>query len=96
MSYGLVVTIRTKPETRTAFMEKLAANAAAARAEPGCLTFDVLVHPDDPDQVMLYEIYKSEAAFKEHQGTEAFKAYLAEAVPLLADRGRTFMTRISH
>ncbi len=96
MSYGLVVNIRTNPETRTTFMEKLAANAAAARAEPGCLTFDVLVNPEDPNKVMLYEIYKSEDAFKEHQATQAFKTYLAEAVPMLAARDRTFMTRISN
>ncbi len=96
MSYGLVVNIVTKPETRTAFMEKLAANAAAARSESGCLTFDVLVNPEDPNKVMLYEVYKSEDAFKEHQATQAFKTYLAEAVPLLAARDRTFMTRVSH
>ena len=95
MSFALVVNIRTHPETRAAFMEKLAANAAAARAEPGCLSFDVLVHPDDPDRVMLYEIYQSEAAFQEHQATAAFKTYLAEAVPLVASRDRTFMTRVS-
>ena len=75
-------------------MEKLAANAAAARAEPGCLTFDVLVHPEDPDRIMLYEVYRSEEAFKEHQTTPAFKSYLAEAVPLLASRDRTFVTRV--
>ena len=95
MSYGLVVNIRTNPATREAFMEKLAANAAAARSEPGCLTFDVLVHPDDPDRVMLYEIYQNETAFQEHQATAAFKTYLAEAVPMLVSRDRTFMTRIS-
>jgi quinol monooxygenase YgiN len=95
MSFALVVNIRTKPETRAAFMEKLAANAAAARSEPGCLTFDVLVHPDDPDRVMLYEIYQNETAFQEHQATAAFKTYLAEAVPMVASRDRTFMTRIS-
>ena len=96
MSYALVVNIRIKPENLDAFMKKLAANAAAARKEAGCLTFDVLNEPTDPTKVMLYEVYKSEAAFQQHQGTEAFKVYLAEAVPLLADRGRTFMTRVSH
>ena len=96
MSFGLVVNIRTHPETRTAFMEKLAANAAAARTEAGCLQFDVLVNPEDPNKIMLYEIYESEAAFQEHQGTQAFKTYLAEAVPMLAGRDRTFMTRLSH
>lgn len=95
MSFGLVVSIRTKPETRAAFMEKLAANAAAARTEPGCLTFEVLVSPGDPDRIMLYEIYRNEAAFQAHQATEAFKKYLAEAVPMLAARDREFMTRVS-
>lgn len=96
MSFGLVVHIRTHPETRNAFMDKLAANAAAARTEPGCLTFDVLVNPEDPNRIMLYEVYESEAAFQEHQATQAFKAYLAEAVPMLAGRERAFMTRLSH
>lgn len=96
MSYALVVNIRTQPENRTAFMEKLAANAAAARSEPGCLTFDVLVHPEDPNRVMLYEVYESEAAFQAHQATAPFKTYLAEAVPLLASRDRTFFARLSH
>ena len=96
MSYALVVNIRVKPENLEAFTQKLAANAAAARKEPGCLTFDVLTEPNDPTKIMLYEVYKSEAAFQEHQATAAFKAYLAEAVPLVASRDRTFMTRVSH
>ncbi len=96
MSFALAVRIRIKPENLDTFMQKLAANAAAARKESGCLTFDVLTEPNDPTRVMLYEVYKSEAAFQEHQATDAFKVYLAEAVPLLAERDRTFLTRISH
>ncbi|CAN0172707.1 unnamed protein product, partial [Phaeothamnion confervicola] len=92
----LVVTIRIKPANVDAFMGMLAANAAAARKEPGCLTFDVLVDPQDKTRVMLYEVYASEAAFQEHQAQEAFKVYLAEAVPLLAEREREFRTRVSH
>lgn len=96
MSFALVVNIRIKPENLDVFMQKLAANAAAARKEPGCLAFEVLADPNDPARVMLYEVYESQAAFQAHQETEAFKVYLAEAVPLLAERGRTFMTRVSH
>ena len=96
MSYALVVSIRIKPENVDAFMQKLAANAAAARAEPGCLTFQVLVDPKDRTRVMLYEIYKDEAAFQHHQAQPAFKSYLEEAVPLLAERDREFFTRVSH
>lgn len=96
MSFGLVVRIQIKPENVDAFMQKLALNAAAARKETECLTFDVLVDPEDKTKVMLYEVYKSEAAFQVHQQQQAFKTYMAEAVPLLADRQRQFMTRVSH
>ena len=96
MSHALVVRIRIKPENVDAFMQKLAANATAARSEPGCLTFDVLVDPQDKTRVMLYEVYKSEAAFQEHQAQSHFKAYVEQAVPLLAERNREFLTRVSH
>ena len=96
MSHALVVRLRIKPENVDAFMQKLAVNAAAARNEPGCLTFDVLVDPQDKTRVMLYEVYKSEAAFQEHQAQAHFKVYVEEAVPLLADRAREFLTRVSH
>lgn len=95
MSYALAVRIRIKPENIDTFMEKLAVNAAAARLEPGCITFQVLVDPADRSRIMLYEVYKDEAAFQAHQATQPFKTYLAEAVPLLAERERQFLTRIS-
>lgn len=93
MSYVLQVEIQIKPENVDSFMPKVLENAAAARKEPGCLAFDVNVDPADRTKVMLYEVYKSEAAFQEHQKGEAFKKYLAEAVPLLASRERRFWTR---
>ena len=88
MSYVLQVDIHIKPENVDAFMAKLAVNAAAARLEPGCRQFDVLVDPADRTHVMLYEIYDDEKAFEAHQQTAHFKRYLAEAVPLLASRQR--------
>ena len=90
MSFVLQVNIRIKPENVDAFMKKLQANAAAARKEPGCKQFDVLVDPQDKTKVMLYEVYDDEKAFEVHQQGAAFKAYVAEAVPLLASRERTF------
>jgi autoinducer 2-degrading protein len=93
MSYVLQVQITIKPENVGKFMPQVLANAAAARKEPGNLAFDVNVDPQDPTQIMLYEVYKDEAAFQEHQKGEAFKKYLAEAVPLLASRERRFWKR---
>jgi quinol monooxygenase YgiN len=86
--FVLVVNIRIKPENVERFMKQVLDNARAARKEPGCRQFDVLVDPQDRSKVMLYEIYNDEPAFEAHQQTPHFKKYLAEAVPLLASRER--------
>ena len=92
--FVLVVNIRIKPENVDRFMKLLADNASAARKEPGCKQFDVLVDPKDKTKVMLYEIYNDEKAFEAHQQTPHFKKYVAEAVPLLASRERQVFTRV--
>jgi len=94
MSFALVVNIRVKPESVEAFMQRLNENASAARKEPGCRQFDVLVDPKDKTKVMLYEVYDDDRAFETHQQTPHFKKYLAEAVPLLASRERHLFTRV--
>jgi quinol monooxygenase YgiN len=93
MSLVLVVNIRIKPESVESFMKKLGENAAAARKEPGCRQFDVLVDPKDRAKVMLYEVYDDEKAFEAHQQTPHFKKYVAEAVQLLASRERSVWRR---
>ena len=86
----LLVNIRIRPGNVDAFMRQLLANRDAARREPGCKQFDVLVDPTDDTRVMLYEVYADEKAFEAHQQGAAFKKYVAEAVPLLASRERHF------
>jgi quinol monooxygenase YgiN len=90
MSLVLQVMIQIKPENVDSFMKKVIENGKAARTEPGCRQFDVLVDPDDKTKVMLYEVYDDQKAFEAHQAGAAFKKYLAEAVPLLASRSRQF------
>jgi (4S)-4-hydroxy-5-phosphonooxypentane-2,3-dione isomerase len=94
MSFVLQVSIRIKPENVTGFMAKLDENAKAARKEPGCRQFDVLIDPLEKTKVMLYEVYDDDKAFEVHQQGAAFKKYVAEAVPLLASRERQFWKRI--
>jgi len=90
MSLVLQVNIRIKAENVDAFMSKLIENGTAARSEPGCQQFEVLVDPDDRTKVMLFEVYDDQKAFEVHQAGAAFKKYIAEAVPLLASRERQF------
>ena len=91
--FVLVVKIQIKPENVDAFMKQLDANAKAARTEPGCKQFEVLVDPKDRAKIMLFEVYNDEAAFEAHQATPHFKKYLAEAVPMLASRERSVYTK---
>ena len=95
MSFVLQVQIAIKPENVDKFMAKCLENAAHARKEPGCKTFDVLVDPADKTKVMLYEVYADEKAFEAHQQTPHFKKYVAEAVPLLASRERRVWKRVN-
>ena len=88
MSFVLVVNIKIKPENVERWMKMAAENARAARNEPGCRQFEVLVDVQDRTRVMLFEVYDDEKAFEAHQQTPHFKKYLAEAVPLLASRER--------
>lgn len=90
MSLVLQVNIRVKPENLESFMRQVLENARAARQEPGCQQFEVLVDPEDKTRVMLFEVYDDQKAFEVHQQGEAFKKYLANAVPLLASRERQF------
>ena len=91
--FVLVVNIRIKPDQVARFTPMVLENARAARKEPGCRQFEVLVDTKDKAKVMLFEVYDDEAAFEAHQQTPHFKKYLAEAVPLLASRERHVFTR---
>ena len=91
MSFVLLVNIRIKPENVDRFMEGIGENARAARQEPGCRQFEVLVDPKDRSKVVLFEVYADEKAFEAHQQTPHFKKYLADAVPLLASRERQIL-----
>jgi quinol monooxygenase YgiN len=92
--FVLVVQLKVKPENVDRFMKELNTNAAAARKEPGCKQFDVLVDPNDRTKMMLYEVYNDEKAFEAHQQTPHFMKYLAEGVPLLASRERSVWKRV--
>ena len=93
MSFVLLVNIRIKPESVERFMKGIAENARAARKEPGCRQFEVLVDAKDKTRIVLFEVYDDDQAFEAHQQTPHFKKYLAEAVPLLASRERQVLSK---
>ena len=93
MSFVVLVNIRIKAESVDRSMKGTGENARAARKEPGCRQFEVLVDAKDKTKVVLFEVYDDEKAFEAHQATAHFKKYLAEAVPLLASRERQILSK---
>ena len=89
MSYVMVARWRPRPGEADKVEAILRELAAAVRQEPGNLRFIVYRSHEDPDDLLLYEIYASEEAFAAHQQTEHFKKLVLErAVPLLEVRER--------
>ena len=83
---GFVVWVdfRLKPGTRARFRKLVDANATASvRSEAGCRRFDVTEARDEPDRILLYEIYDSEAAFEDHCRTAHFAEFNMQSAPLV-------------
>lgn len=87
MSHVIVARWRPRTGEEDKIAAILAELAPRIRAEPGNISFTAHRAKDDPNEILLHEIYESEAAFNAHRETEHFKAYvLGQAVPLLAFR----------
>lgn len=64
---AIVATITTTPGKRDEYLKHLRAHGERCRAtEPGTLAFEILVPHDEPDTLMLYELYASKEAFDAH------------------------------
>ena len=72
----LFVTLKITPERHDEFIKEMLLNAKGANEnEPGCLRFDVVQDIQDPNTLHLYEVYKDEAAFKDHQNSAHYKRF---------------------
>ena len=78
----LSVTLTAKPEAGKALIALAAEVAPLSRAEPGCIRYDFLQSPHEPDQFVCFELWKSRADLDEHFQTPHFKT-LAERLPAL-------------
>jgi quinol monooxygenase YgiN len=93
---ALFVTLDVRPALRERLLAALTAQGAASlEREPGCLRFDVCVDGDDPNRVLLYEVYEDEAAFDAHLKTPHFAVWRAAADECVERLERTLTTIIS-
>ena len=82
--FVLIVEFQVKPESLAQFKQQIEVNArASVRDEAGCRQFDVLCGNEDPNKIVLYEVYDSEDAFKSHMGMSHTQTFLAAAKPLV-------------
>ena len=83
--FFLIVEFQVKPDSLEKFNQAIAINAkASVSEEPGCRQFDVLHNQDDPNHVVLYEVYDSEAAFRDdHMKRKHTQTFLAQAKELV-------------
>jgi quinol monooxygenase YgiN len=64
---AIVATIKIAAGKRAEYVRHLNAHAQRCRAsEPGTLAFEILLPQEEPDTVMLYEVYASSEAFDAH------------------------------
>ena len=92
--FVLLVEFDVDPSCLDTFMSLIDINARASVAdEPGCYQFDVMQTLDDPNKIVLYEVYASEEAFKAHMGMVHTQAFLAAAKPMLRGQRVLSMSR---
>ncbi|MFF3172080.1 putative quinol monooxygenase [Streptomyces sp. NPDC057900] len=87
MTYVVVARYRTRPGEQDTVLPLLDTMAAASRREPGNLGYRVHQGTEDPQAIVLYEEYATEADFTAHCATPHFQEIvLGKVVPLLESR----------
>lgn len=86
-SYVILVDFLLKAGSRAEFRRAIDVNARASCAtEPGCRRFDVVEPRDEPDRIILYEIYDDRAAFEEHLKTPHLARFEAASKDLVTKK----------
>jgi quinol monooxygenase YgiN len=80
----IVVKQPVKPEYADEFPSLVADFAAATRAEPGNLSFDLYRSAEDPNLWVLVEVFRDTEAGQTHVGTEHFQAAMQRLPELLS------------
>ena len=97
MSYTLVVDFEVKEGTADQVLALVSENARnSVEKEPGCLQFDVMQAQDNPNRIMLFEVYADEAAFQAHGKSAHIQEFLAKARPMFVKTTMTKLTRKAH
>src|SRR6516162_6414681 len=78
------VHVRCGPGPVEEFLDATLANARASLAEPGVLRFDVIQDRDDPEHVVLVEVYRNDDAAAAHKQTAHYAAWRDRVAEMMA------------
>jgi quinol monooxygenase YgiN len=93
--FCVLVRFQIKAGFEEKFREQILANAAASlEDEPGCHTFDVCAG-SSAGTILLYELYDSEQAFKDHLETPHFKRFNADTTTWVENKSIETYMRLS-
>ena len=94
--YIISVEFEVKEGTLAEVLPLVIANANNSIQEPGCLQFDVVQDNANPNHLMLYEVYKDEAAFQAHGKMPYVADFVAKVRPNFVKSVMTKLTRKAH
>jgi autoinducer 2-degrading protein len=75
---------RVRPGRTGDFLEATLVNARASLGEPGVLRFDVIQDSEDPDHVVLVEVYRDAAAAAAHKQEPHYAAWRDRVAEMMA------------
>jgi quinol monooxygenase YgiN len=80
-AFGGLFKMVAKDGRMTDLMDFLLFDVQVSSGESGTLRFDVLPAPDEPNAVLVYEMYESQAAFDIHAVGEPHEKFIADIEP---------------
>ena len=93
--FVIIAEFEVKPDKLEQFLELARTDASQSVAnEPGCHQFDVTLEREQPNRVVLYEVYADEAAFDAHAETPHLAAFRAGIENLIVSRPVRRLTRV--
>ena len=93
--FVIIAEFEVKPDKLEQFLELARTDASQSVAnEPGCRQFDVTLDREQPNRVVLYEVYEDAAAFDAHLETPHLAAFRAGIENLSVSRHVRRLTRV--
>ena len=91
----MLIEAKIQPQHRAELIQAVRQYVPQVRAEPGVEAFYIAARKDDPDTIVFYEVYKSQAAQDFHLQQEFTKRFLTTLKSAqAADRVRTSLVEL--